>query len=131
MKVVVNKCYGGFSLSEKSIERLKKVTPIKEITPANLQLHYWANRHKQELVETLEELGTEKASGEHARLFIEEWPDEIPYKIDDYDGQERLEVDLKLFLQQIKEELLVIYSITDLPAAKKLVDLERFLTENG
>ena len=130
MKVVVNKCYGGFSLSNEAIAALKEKTPVKVINCSNIQFYYWSNRHDKHLVSLLEEMGTIRASGEHARLFLEEWPDDIPYKVREYDGQESLEVDIKLFLQQIKEELLVIHSVTDLPAAKKLVDLERFLTEN-
>jgi hypothetical protein len=131
MMVVVNKCYGGFSLSEKALEKLRRVTQIKPVTTSNLQFYYYFNRHDENLVSLLKEDGTDEVSGESARLFLEEWPDGIPYKVHEYDGQESLEVDIKLFLQQIKEELLVIRSITDLPAAKKLVDLERFLTENG
>lgn len=130
MKVVVNKCYGGFSLSSEAIEMLKEKTPVNVLTSANIQFYYWSNRHNKHLVSLLEEIGTERVSGQYARLFLEEWPDNIPYKVHEYDGQESLEVDVKSFLQQIREELLILYQISDLPAAKKLVELERFLTEN-
>jgi hypothetical protein len=108
-KIVYNKCYGGFGLSDKAIRRyaeLKGITiypegerhsiiywtvPINERKKiwdeAQVFCHYDIERDDWALVQVVEELGDE-ANGECAELRIEEVPDGTAYDIDDYDGNE-------------------------------------------
>lgn len=78
MKIVLNKCYGGFGLSEKACEMLgvKYAWNIKRTDPR--------------LVEVVETLG-EEANGNFAELEIVEIPDEATdWDMQEYDGIESL-----------------------------------------
>jgi hypothetical protein len=110
MKIVINKCYGGFQLSDKAIERLKELAEKendKELLEAieedkrkeEFRIHghkYWGflstiekNKLRTHplLIKVVEELGNE-ASGELSELKIIEIPDDIEYEIEEYDGIE-------------------------------------------
>ena len=134
MKVVINRCYGGFGLSAKAIElflkkhnkecffykqtgyahegneeytkvetdkaddgRLTHVM-LKEMgekfNEIDNEFYYYESfyddRNNTTLIETVEELGIEAASGDHAELDIVEIPDGINYTIDEYDGIETI-----------------------------------------
>ncbi len=57
--------------------------------------YYWYERFHNDrgnklLIEVIEELGTEKASGQYAKIKIVEIPDDLQYEIDDYDGMESI-----------------------------------------
>lgn len=139
MKVVINKCYGGFSLSDavylKLIEygipcrayieqkrgenNLWLPEPLndgevifdRELTPPEtdemsalwhknknsgsrlFSNRYWETwikdrRDDPRLIKAIEEIGTELASGDYARLKIIEIPDGTKYTVEEYDGQE-------------------------------------------
>lgn len=112
MKIVINKCYGGFGLSDEAHEwliknRNWKVTKYKnnekEDETAQLVLtdnpevygKYWdsisrEDRTNQDLIDVVQALGSE-ADGKHADLKIVEIPDGIEYEIDEYDGVESIE----------------------------------------
>lgn len=130
MKVVINKCFGGFGLSREAVARYAEIKGIKlwhwydEITrkvygpervheglrhystvPVETDEHgflvgehpatgYWSDsdleRNDPVLVQVVEALGSEAASGEHARLAIVEIPDGTDYEIGEYDGQEHI-----------------------------------------
>jgi len=85
-KIVINRCHGGFGLSEKAqnlyIER-------KGISEEDAQ--YWfaseVDRDDPLLVQIVEELGIE-ANGEFARLKVVEIPDDVEWYVDEYDGTE-------------------------------------------
>lgn len=82
MKVVVNRCYGGFGLSRIGMEFM------------GLEWDGYGHcsdlsRHDPKLVACVEQLG-EKANGEHAKLSITEIPDNIKYVIEEYDGREHI-----------------------------------------
>lgn len=86
MKVVLNKCYGGFSLSKEACEYL------------NLDDSYngWYDwdvdkRTDPKLVECVETLGREKASGQFACLKVVEVPDDVEWEITYHDGYEFVE----------------------------------------
>jgi hypothetical protein len=49
------------------------------------------SRHDPVLVQVVEELGTERASGPYARLLIAEVPSGGKYRIDEYEGCESVE----------------------------------------
>ena len=63
MKVIINTCYGGFSLSEKALSRLGK---LNDDLPHKDSVRYRSN---PELVQVVEELG-EEANGKNASLKV-------------------------------------------------------------
>ena len=91
MKVVKNACYGGFSLSKKALMLLQQRKREKgiDISKVSVYLDDEISRHDPDLVYVVEHLGTEKASGECAELVVEELYNYI-YRIEDYDGSERV-----------------------------------------
>lgn len=117
-KIVINKCYGGFGLSQRAVmeyARLKGITLYAD-TSSSLVTHYYTvpldevKRCEQEgtesfnsvyfsdidierddpfLVQVVEQLG-EDANGEFARLKIVEIPDGVEWTIGEYDGIEHI-----------------------------------------
>lgn len=113
MKVVINKRWGGFGLSDKAYERLKELgydkraikdskKPAKEIAidekrgfikkDKTRNWYYWSaadyiERNDPLLVQVVEELG-EEANADLAKLVIVEIPDGTEFEIDNYDGME-------------------------------------------
>ena len=83
MKVVINRCFGGFSISQKGIELYNK------ITGKNQTSQYRFERTDPDLIRVIEQLGDE-ADGSCARLDIVDIPDGINWEIDDYDGKESI-----------------------------------------
>lgn len=86
MKVVLNKKYGGFSLSENALNDLG----IEE--EDRIDYCYDNNtRFDEHLIQLIEEKGSEYCSGFCAELEIVEISDFITdYKIMDYDGMETI-----------------------------------------
>lgn len=82
MKVVINRCYGGFGLSEEAYKFLG--LEWDEYGHAEIE------RNDPKLVECVEALG-KKANGDFAKLKVVEIPDGIDYYIHDYDGIESIE----------------------------------------
>lgn len=79
MKIVINNCFGGFSLSEsaKQFLRLESVYSVIERTDP--------------LLVGLVEADAQRASGEYARLKVVEIPDTATdWELDDYDGAESI-----------------------------------------
>jgi hypothetical protein len=102
MKLVINRCWGGFSISEECAEYMAS----RGHKQAQLELEKSAeqgdwygygyrdgvdgyDRTDPLLVEAVENLN-DKANGRYANLVIVEIPDGIDYYIDDYDGQESI-----------------------------------------
>lgn len=85
MKLVVNKCFGGFSLSEEALDRLAKIKghPCSDVD------FFWGDRSDPDLVQVVEELG-DAANGADAKLRIVDIPDNIEYDIAEYDGIETI-----------------------------------------
>lgn len=82
MKVVINKCYGGFGLSllaETQIADRKGWKKRRDLSDIK--------RHDLDLVVVVEKLG-ERAGGEFAKLKIVTIPDGVDYTIEEYDGME-------------------------------------------
>lgn len=93
-KVVINNCYGGFSLSEEASEYLNERYDMN-INPEYGFLPYspsdgYIPRHDKRLVEVVETLGEERASGSCSELVIVEISTPC-YRIDEYDGMESVE----------------------------------------
>lgn len=99
MKMVLNKCYGGYSLSRAAIEWLiarghpAAIEALKSSRELDIQsgdgmfFLYDVPRDDPLLVCCVETLGSKVASGACAKLVVVETPDEA-YEIHDYDGQE-------------------------------------------
>ena len=105
MKIVINKCYGGFGLSEEAILLYGKkkdlnIIAVKDKIMKNL-CHFYLNevkdgnyfcerniqRNDTALIEVVEELG-KKAYSYCAELKIVEIPDDVEWIIEEYDGKE-------------------------------------------
>lgn len=82
VKVVVNKCFGGFSLSPAALETYATFTG----TPISNNDGREIPRHDPALVRVVETMGA-KANGEFAELHIVDIESDR-YRIRDYDGQE-------------------------------------------
>ena len=86
MKVVINKCYGGFSLSEAAYKELG----LKwDGFGHGYEFNEDKERSNPKLVEVVEKLGAE-ANGRWANLRVVNIPDGAEYEIDEYDGIETI-----------------------------------------
>lgn len=110
-KVVINRCFGGFSLSNEAFEHYLKLKGIPyETQPARFSFykddkdfyesghlgddaHYLhdrgIDRNDPALIQTVEELG-QKANGFCADLTIVEIPDGVDWILMEYDGSEHI-----------------------------------------
>ena len=107
MKVVINRKFGGFGLSQEALRELhKRLTPDSELaidvgiaygtrwrieveapSEETYDFDIFLERDDPQLVEVVEELRS-RANGPHAHLKIVEIPDDVDYVIGDYDGDE-------------------------------------------
>lgn len=92
MKVVVNRCYGGFSLSKTGYEDLvargfERVDHESHCEESGMY-HVEVERNDPRLVAMVESIGREEASGLCAKLEIVDIPDGVDWQVDDYDGVE-------------------------------------------
>jgi|TARA_R110000868_G_scaffold4891_1_gene30424 hypothetical protein len=85
MKIVINTCYGGFGLSESSLEDYKK---RKNITDENFY-HWDIPRDCPHLVAMVEEGGTD-VDGIYSELKVVDVPDDVNWFIHEYDGMEHV-----------------------------------------
>lgn len=98
MKVVINRCYGGFSVSAAVMERLGlPLTFADEVAAGreysrNCNFLYGVERNDPRLVAAVEELG-EAANGTHSELKVVEVPDGVRWHIEEYDGWESIHED--------------------------------------
>jgi len=94
MKIVINKCFGGFGLSEAVYKELGiKWDGYDYLSNDALGIkddNYYAFRSDKRLVDAVEKVGEEKASGELAKLRVVEIPDDVEWEIDEYDGIESI-----------------------------------------
>lgn len=93
MKVVVNRCYGGFGLSEALYEELGipwdgyGFIPFDDLPPSRSHPDL---RTDPRLIAAIEKIGEEAASGDLSSLEIVEIPDGTDFYIDDHDGIEMI-----------------------------------------
>lgn len=113
MKIAINKCFGGFDLSDEVFEKLIQLgVPTYndwDKLPNNgdpwimdkdddrgILGRYSSNfrdyekRNHPLLIQALEEVGLKNASGRFGKIVIVDIPDDIEYGIDDYDGIESI-----------------------------------------
>lgn len=84
MKVVINSCHGGFSLSDAGIAR------YLELKGTELTANFYDRnipRNDTALVQVVEEL-KEAANGAFAKLKILDIPDDVKWQVEEYDGLE-------------------------------------------
>lgn len=84
-KVLYNNNYGGFSLSKEATKILNDRHNLK--LPEYGRIDGILERHDHRLIEVVEELGLERASGDFAQLEIKKIKSK-KYYIDSYDGWE-------------------------------------------
>ena len=82
-KVVVNKCFGGFGLTDMAMERYKELGGTHEC-------YYDIPRDDKILVQVVAELGP-KADNSFSKLEVVEIPDDVNFVITEYDGFEKVE----------------------------------------
>lgn len=80
MKIVINRCFGGYGLSEAAYAELG--IPWDKYGYA-----FEDDRTNPKLVAAVEKLGA-KASGSMAKLAVVEVPDGVQWEMDEYDGIE-------------------------------------------
>lgn len=79
MKLVLNKCFGGFGISDSAAEIL------------GVDEYDFIDRDDENLIALINEKGSDFVSGSFAKLKIVEIPDSYTdYTIDEYDGMERV-----------------------------------------
>ena len=83
MQIVINRCFGGFGLSDAAKDEIKKQKKIDELD------EYTISRDDADLVRVVLELG-EQAYGDYADLRVVTIPDDVEYEIDEYDGMESI-----------------------------------------
>ena len=83
MKVVINGCYGGYSLSDEALAYLG--------IPGGSRYAYDDDRANPKLVECVEKLGEAASHGLGSSLYVVEVPDDVEWTITDYDGIEQVE----------------------------------------
>jgi len=106
MKVIVNRCYGGYSFSHEAIVEYAKRSNMPLYyrlndygeydyfkSQAMTEDSYWSHyslrdcRTDSILIDVLQELG-DKANGRFAELAIVDIPDDVKWHIEEYDGSE-------------------------------------------
>lgn len=80
--IAINRCYGGFSLSDAAVRRWS------ELWGGQTETHFYDERRANPaLIQTIRELG-DAANGPYAKLRIVEIPDDVLWEIEEYDGME-------------------------------------------
>jgi hypothetical protein len=92
MKIVVNKCFGGFGVSEAVYKELgMEWDGYGYLYNEDFGIesdNYNAYRTNKKLIEAIERIGEKTASGAMAELRVVEIPDGIEFDINNYDGIE-------------------------------------------
>ena len=106
MKVVINKCFGGFGLSHAAIMRYAELSGFELYFEEDKFsfTHYYTSLDKNDdsyfslydmkrddpiLAQVVEELGA-AANGPYADLKVVEVPEDVKWYIDEYDGIENI-----------------------------------------
>jgi hypothetical protein len=109
MKVVINRCFGGFGLSHEAVMKYAAISGLEIIAvestlaPTLIPYHYyigsvndenyWSeysiDRSDPNLVKIVEQMGA-SASSRMADLSVVEIPDDVQWHISEYDGIEHV-----------------------------------------
>jgi len=85
-KIVINKCHGGFGLTDAAMFRYAEIKKIEDVDTIHI---YDICRDDSALVQVVEELG-EEAMDNYADLKIVEIPEDVDWYIHEYDGMEHV-----------------------------------------
>lgn len=105
LEVVINTCYGGFTLSDEAVKELQEMKNDLSISKNSFSLYPMCRKYKRhdlDLVEIIKR-DSEKASGKNSELKIIKI-DEIfvdLYSINEYDGSENIEINTKKLCQKL------------------------------
>jgi hypothetical protein len=102
MKVLINKCHGGYGISADALSMYadkkglkysvkNEYMPFLEIADGTSLSSYTIERNDPTLIAVFEELGSEDFSGISANVAIVEIPNGAQYRIGEYDGLEWIE----------------------------------------
>jgi hypothetical protein len=102
MKVLINKCHGGYGISAYALSMYadkkglvysvkNEYMPFLELADGTSLSSYNIERNDPTLIAVFEELGSEDFSGFAAEIGIVEIPDGAQYRIGEYDGLEWIE----------------------------------------
>ena len=95
MKVVINRCYGGFGLSSKALTRYCELSNI--VNPEDF--YVWdIERTDPILIQIVEEMG-EDADDAYSKLKIIEIADDVKWHIEEYDGIEHIAEDHRTWVK--------------------------------
>ena len=84
MEIIINACFGGWSISDTAYEDLHTLIPEMKDT------HCDELRNHPLLIEYLKKHGSEVTSGRLAELHLINIPDDVKWYIEDYDGIETI-----------------------------------------
>lgn len=87
MKIVINKCFGGFSVSEAVYVEMGLAWDGLGYHPTDSEGEDM-ERNNPRLIAAIEKVGLEESSGSSAELKIVEIPDDVDWYIHEYDGME-------------------------------------------
>jgi hypothetical protein len=85
-QIIINTCYGGFSISREAIDLYNHYAGFDAVTSPYAQRDEY-HRDDPMLVRVVRELG-ERANGDHAQLKIVTIPDDVDWILEEYDGIE-------------------------------------------
>ena len=85
-KIVINRCYGGFGLTDAAMFRYAEIKKIEDLKTLHI---YDLCRDDPVLIQVVEELG-EEAEDRYADLKIVEIPEDVDWYIEEYDGMEHV-----------------------------------------
>ena len=92
MKIAVNKCFGGFGVSEAVYKELgldwDGYGYLENEDFGIESNNYREYRSHPKLIEAIEKIGEEESSGSLADVRIVDIPDDVEWEIDEYDGIE-------------------------------------------
>ena len=105
MKIVINRCFGGFGLSDQAIQRYGELAGLNLISKEGglFGLTWYLNsvddknyfsvydipRDDPNLIQVVEEMD-ELSWGPYSELAIIEIPDDVAWTIEEYDGNEHV-----------------------------------------
>lgn len=115
MKVLYNTCYGGFNFSERFVDEFNKRHPDR---PKKLE-SWHDERTDPDVIALFEEKGSVWSSGAYSNLDMEEIPDDVEFRVREYDGMES--VSWTIPKDQIIQDLLDI-----LKGRKKETEVSKF-----
>lgn len=85
-RIVINDCYGGFSLSDDAVALYRAYANLTE-------KHFYSRDVRRDdpiLLKVIDQLGAKYCSGSCANLKVVEIPDGVEWEIKEYDGDEHV-----------------------------------------